>query len=134
MPGESTKLTRLHRRWCELVNRGMDGTNALRELGYKGKRPNQKAWKIRQLPQVQAYLAHLDANAITEAEVTRTFVLVHLKLVAASLDTDDYASKVGALRELASILGLKKDQLEITGTIVRIIDMTGAKPEKDPDA
>lgn len=80
---QSKKLTSLQRRWAELVTiRGLNGVAALRELGWPGKRPDDKAAKIRHLPQVQAYIARLEANAMASAGVSHTEIVMHLARIA----------------------------------------------------
>jgi hypothetical protein len=175
---ESRRLTRLQRRFCELVNAGMSGAAAMRTLRPELADPKSRAHILRKMPHVRAYLEELDSRAIEEAAVTRTFVLQQLRAVAgfdprqlfnddgsmkaikdldaetaaaiASIETDEVFAndingrtrcqtkkvrnwqKTEALRILAQILGMTKEQLQLTGTIVRVIDMTGAKTQGDP--
>lgn len=130
MGNQSPTLTKSQKRWCEMVNAGMSGADACQKIRPKLTRGSAKtkAYELRKLPHIQAYLAELDSRAVEEAGVTRTFVLDELKKVAGTEMTEHLASKVGALRELAGILGMRKDQLEIS-TVVRVIDMTGKKDE-----
>lgn len=163
---ESTRLTKAQKRWCELVNRGVKGSQAASQLWPKITRPDQKAYALRQLPQVQWYLAHLDAIAMEEAGVTRTMILRNLKAIAdfdlsrlyapdgkmkALHELDEETclaiagmkmegvitevknwSKTEALKLLAQIAGMLKEQIELKGTLVRVIDMTGKK-DTEPD-
>lgn len=171
---QSTKLTTPQKRWCEAVNRGTNGTKAVREIWPRITAPEQKAYVLRKLPQVQAYLAQLDANAMEQAGITRTFILEQLKAVAGfdprklfkpdgelkslnELDEEtafalssiehEYEidvssrhqgtrvrkfkawSKTEALRVLAQIRGMMKNELEVSGggVMVRVVDLTGAK-------
>jgi phage terminase small subunit len=157
-----------------MVNAGMSGADACQKIRPKLTRGSAKtkAYELRKLPHIQAYLAELDARAVEEAAVTRTFVLQQLKSVAgfdprklydeagnlkpvnelddetaaglAGIEVDErlvgedrsvlttkklrHWSKPEALKTLAQILSMTKDQLEIS-TVVRVIDMTGKKDE-----
>lgn len=79
---ESTKLTRFHKRFAELVAQGMKPTHAVRELGFKGRRPDVKGSKLMKLPQVRQAIAALDDNALENAGITRTQIVKRLGQIA----------------------------------------------------
>jgi len=83
MPGEGRRMTKLQREWCRRVNAGVNGTDALRQLGYTDPTAKQKAWKLRHLPHIQAELERLAKQAAEDAALTALKVLTDLDEVRA---------------------------------------------------
>lgn len=102
MPGESRKLTLLHRRFAELVVRGYSGTEALRQLGWKGDSPRDKAYKLRQLPHVREYIARLNNQAFETAGVNQVEIILALARIG-RFDPRKLEKEDGTPKKLAEL-------------------------------
>jgi hypothetical protein len=65
------KLSARERRFIEHRAKGLNGVEAIRAIGFKGKRPDLAASKLTTKPHVQAALEELLAKLAKKAEVTQ---------------------------------------------------------------
>lgn len=77
-----SKLRVRARRFVDAYVELGDGAKAMRRLKFKGKRPDQAAYKLLQRPEVRAAIAERDAQAKANAGLTRTRTLIELRRVA----------------------------------------------------
>lgn len=79
---KAVKLTPLERRFAAEVATGVSQTDALRNIGWKGRVPKIKASKMMALPHVRAEVERLSANALEAAGINRVQIVKELARIA----------------------------------------------------
>lgn len=79
------KLKPRYKRLADLWLQGKSGSQAAREMGYKGDRPDQFAYRILRMPEVKAYIAERRKNEEEAFDVNKASVIRRLYL-ASSLE------------------------------------------------
>lgn len=98
-------LKRRHRRFVDEYLTGKKGTEAMKAIGFKGRRPEIAASKLLARPDVRAAVEERRAVLCEAVGLRQERILAEMMKIAFG---NDRADKVRALTELAEIIGLKK--------------------------
>ena len=98
-------LKRRHRRFVDEYLTGKKGTEAMKAIGFKGRRPEIASSKLLARPDVRAAVEERRAVLCEAVGLRQERILAEMMKIAFG---NDRADKVRALTELAEIIGLKK--------------------------
>lgn len=98
-------LKRRHRRFVDEYLTGIKGTEAMRAIGFKGRRPEIAASKLLARPEVRAAVEERRAILCEAVGLRQESILKEMMDIAFGADRTD---KGRMLVELAEIIGLKK--------------------------
>lgn len=76
------KLRRRQQKFVDAIVAGKNGADAVRSMGFKGSRPDQVAWKLKQDPKIAEAIAERRREAIESSGVQLQRVLEELARVA----------------------------------------------------
>jgi phage terminase small subunit len=105
LSGSYQRLKRRHRRFVDEYLTGKKGTEAMKAIGFKGRRPEIAASKLLARPEVRAAVEERRAVLCEAVGLRQESILAEMMKIAFGRDRAD---KVRALTELAEIIGLKK--------------------------
>jgi phage terminase small subunit len=77
-------LSSFEQRFCELVAtaKSPNATQALRDMGWKGTRPDVKASKLLQRPHVKERIAQIESDVLAAAQISRVQIVREMGRVA----------------------------------------------------
>ncbi len=115
---ESKRLNRFQKRFCQQVALGVTPTQAVRNVGWEGTRPDVKGYKLMALPHIREYVDKLQADALATAGVTRAQIAKELARIAFA-DPRKILNDEGGMKPLhtldddtaAAIAGLDVEEL-----------------------
>jgi phage terminase small subunit len=96
------KLTPLERRFSQLVASGVKPTQALRDLKFRGRRPEIKACKMMARPHVREFVEKLCSDTLAAAGITRTMIVRELGRIAFA-DPRTLLNEMGGMKDLKDI-------------------------------
>jgi phage terminase small subunit len=99
------QLNRRHRRFVDEYLLGKKGTDAIKAIGFKGRRADVAASKLLARREVRAAVEERRAVLCEAVGLRQETIVAELMRIAFGKDRSD---KVRALTELAEIIGLKK--------------------------
>ncbi len=105
LTGSYQRLKHRHRRFVDEYLLGKKGTEAMKAIGFKGRRPEIAASKLLARPEVRAAVEERRAVLCEAVGLRQESILAELMKIAFGKDRSD---KVRALTELAEVIGLKK--------------------------
>lgn len=100
-------LKRRQRRFVDEYLLGRKGVEAITAIGFKGKRPEQAAWKMLSRPEVRAAVEERRAVLCEAVGLRQEEVVAGIMKLAESTN-EEKGVRLSALRELAEIAGVKK--------------------------
>jgi phage terminase small subunit len=96
------KLKPLERRFAQLVASGVNPTQALRDLKFRGRKPQIKACKMMARPHIREYIEKLCSDTLAAAGITRTMIVKELGRIAFA-DPRKMLTELGGMKALTEI-------------------------------